>query len=178
MPVAVRAGPGGPQMTASHLRRLTIDLTQADGARPLDWQRQAPACFAGLLPLLRRPAWQHHIRTARLQASPPYRPSLRLPTPFPPLAASVLPEPVLQPLAPDAATGDAFEMPAIHPAYRCRPYRWAYGTCCVRPTNCWNGGRAREGGAGGPLSVECGRQEAPLHVGGCVGGRRRCLAAR
>ena len=39
---------------------------------------------------------------------------------------------------PDAATGYAFELPGINPAVRSRPYRYAYGACCARPSNAWN----------------------------------------
>ncbi|PSC71910.1 Carotenoid cleavage dioxygenase 8 [Micractinium conductrix] len=47
-------------------------------------------------------------------------------------------EPLLQPLVSDAAHGHALELPAINPANSCRPYRYAYGACCVRPSNCYN----------------------------------------
>lgn len=57
---------------------------------------------------------------------------------LPPPAGTVLQEPLLQPLASDEATGRAFELPSINPTCRGRPYHFAYGACCVRPTNCWN----------------------------------------
>lgn len=47
-------------------------------------------------------------------------------------------QPLLEQLVPDTATGYAFELPQINPAARGRRHRYAYGACCVRPSNCWN----------------------------------------
>lgn len=47
-------------------------------------------------------------------------------------------EPLLAPLADEAAYGHGLELPAINPRNRCRPYRYAYAACCVRPTNVYN----------------------------------------
>ena len=56
-----------------------------------------------------------------------------------------LPHPPLTPLQPapttvakDAAANDFCEFPAINPAYRGRPYRYAYVLSAVRPTNMGN----------------------------------------
>ncbi|KAL4859791.1 Carotenoid cleavage dioxygenase 8 B [Chlorella vulgaris] len=47
-------------------------------------------------------------------------------------------QPLLQQLVPDEQHGNSFELPSINPRNAGLPYRFTYGTSCVRPSNCWN----------------------------------------